>query len=73
MGALVVQLVESWVYDPEETDSNPRAGGRKNNKKYSSPPVHPSVKRVHCTWSCTRGAQHTDCVSLSTNGSGGTN
>ena len=33
----------------EDTGSNPRAGGKKNNKKYlkySSPPAHPSVKRV---------------------------
>ena len=45
MGALAVQLVESWVYNPEDTGSNPRAGGKKHHK-YSSPPADPSVKRV---------------------------
>ena len=29
VGALVVQLVESWAYNPEDTGSNPRAGGKK--------------------------------------------
>ena len=43
---------------------------KKNNKehhKYTSPPICKTG-----TWSCTGGAKHTDCVSLSTNGSGGT-
>ena len=44
-GALVVQLVESWVYNPEDTGLNPRAVGKKHHK-YSSPPAHQSVKRV---------------------------
>ena len=35
VGALVVQLVESWVYDPEDTGSNPRAGGKKEQQKTS--------------------------------------
>ena len=39
VGALV-QLVESWVYNPEDTGLNPRAGG--NN--ITSTPAHPSVK-----------------------------
>ena len=41
----MVQLVESWVYNPEDTGSNPRAGGKKHHK-YSSPPADPSVKWV---------------------------
>ena len=45
VGALVVQLVESWVYNSEDTGSHPRAGGKKHHK-YSSPPAHPSVKWV---------------------------
>ena len=47
VGALVVQLVESWVYTQEDTGSNPRAGGKKPKKKHHKyPPAHPSVKRV---------------------------
>ena len=42
VGALVVQLVESWDYNPEDTGSNPRAGG----KNITSTPAHPSVKWV---------------------------
>ena len=70
VGALVVQLVECWVYD---TGSNPRAGGKKNNKKhhrYSSPPAHPSVRRVP---GLVLGEQSTLTVShCTTNGSNGT-
>ena len=44
VGALVVQLIESWVYDPEDTGSNPRAGEKKRTtKNITSTPAHPSV------------------------------
>ena len=77
VGALVVQLVESWVYDPEDTGGHwfESQGRRKkkNNKKhhkYSSPPAHPSVKRVP---GLVLGEQSTPPVShCTTNGSGGT-
>ena len=75
VGALVVQLVESWVYDPEDTGSNPRAEGKKRTTKtsqfkYSSPPAHPSVKRVP---SLVLGEQSTPTVShCTTSGSCGT-
>ena len=77
VGALVVQLVESWVYDPEDTGSNPRAGGKRTTKnitrkhhKYSSPPAHPSIKRVP---GLVLGEQSTPTVShCTTNGSGET-
>ena len=36
-GCSVVQLVESWVYNPEDTGSSPRAGG---NKNITSTPAH---------------------------------
>ena len=65
-GALVVQLVESWVYNPENTGLNPRAGGK---KQYSSPPICKMG-----TWSCTgeQSTLGTGCVSLITKGIGGT-
>ena len=56
MGALVVRLVESWAYNPEDTGLNPRARG-KNHHKYSSPPTCKMG-----TWSCT-GEQSTLAVS----------
>ena len=56
VGALVVQLVESWDYNPEDTGSNPRAGGKKHHK-YSSPPICKMG-----TWSCT-GERSTLAVS----------
>ena len=50
MGALVVQLVESWVYNPEDTGLKtlvriPEQEERKHHN-YSSPPADPSVRRV---------------------------
>ena len=45
VGALVVQLVESWAYNPEDTGPNPRAGGKKPSHVLQ-PPADPSVKRV---------------------------
>ena len=46
----VVQLAESWVYNPEDsqgTGSNPRAGGKKTSTSTPiSSPAHPSVKQV---------------------------
>ena len=73
---LVVQLVESWVYDPEDTGGHwfESQGRRKNknkkHRKYSSPPAHPSVKRVP---GLVLGEQSTPTVShCTTNGSGGT-
>ena len=64
VGALVVQLVESWAYNPEDTGSNPRAGGKKHHK-YSSPPI--------CKMGTWWGAKYTGCVSLVvTKGVGGT-
>ena len=61
VGALVVQLVES----PEDTGSNPRAGGKKEQQKTSQvlQPTSPPIFKTG-TWSCTGGAKHTDCVSL---------
>ena len=58
----------------EDTGSNPRAGGKKRttkkHHKYSSPPAHPSVKRVP---GLVLGEQSTPTVShCTTNGSGGT-
>ena len=74
MGALVVQLVESWVYDPEDTGGHwfESQGRRKkkNNKKITSTPAHPSVKRVP---GLVLGEQSTTAVShCTTNGTGGT-
>ena len=58
----------------EDTGSNPRAGGKKKEQQkhcnYSSPPAHPSVKRVP---GLVLGEQSTPTVShCTTNGSGGT-
>ena len=60
----------------EDTGSNTRAGGKKNNKSTSqilqstSPPAHLSVKRVP---GLVLGEQSTPTVShCTTNGSGGT-
>ena len=57
----------------EDTGSNPRAGGKKEQQKhhkYSSPPAHPSVKRVP---GLVLGEQSTPTVShCTTNGTGRT-
>ena len=34
---------EVWVHNPEDTSSNPRAGGKKTSK---STPAHPSIKWI---------------------------
>ena len=49
VGALVVQLVESWVYDPEDIGGHwfeSQGKRKKEHQKFSSPPAQPSVKRV---------------------------
>ena len=59
VGALVVQLVESWVYNPEDsqdTGLNPEQE-EKSIHKYSSPAICKTG-----TWSCT-GEQSTLAVS----------
>ena len=38
-------LVESWAHNPDNTGSDPRAGGKLLSIKIV-PPAHPSVKRV---------------------------
>ena len=40
----VVQLVESWAYNPEDTGSNPRAGGKKPSQVLQ--PTSPSTLAV---------------------------
>ena len=59
VGALVVQLVESWAYNPEDTGSNPRAGGKKPSQILQ--PTSPPICKTG-TWSCT-GEQSTLAVS----------
>ena len=59
VGALVVQLVESWAYNPEDTGSNPRAGGKKPSQVLQ--PTSPPICKTG-TWSCT-GEQSTLAVS----------
>ena len=52
VGSLVVQLVESWAYNPEDTGSNPRAEEKKS--QVLSPPIRvPGLvlgSKVH--WLC---------------------
>ena len=60
MGAMVVQLVESWVCNPEDTGSESRAGGKKNRKQVLQPTNLPICNTS--TWSCT-GEQSTLAVS----------
>ena len=74
VGALVVQLVESWVYDPEDTGGHWfESQGRREKrttKNITSTPAHPSVKRVP---GLVLGEQSTPTVThCTTNGSGGT-
>ena len=54
VGVLVVQLVESWAYNPEDTGSNPGAGGGKDIKVLQ--PTSPPICKMICkmgTRSCT--------------------
>ena len=72
MGVLVVCWsagIESWAHNPEETGSDPRAGGKFLSRKIV-PPAHPPVKRLPglvLVW----GANYTGCASWTANGTGG--